>query len=114
MSIPNGVALSLRPAPATKAPNNLGFLLSRIAAERGGFHNVTEESLRAEIAEEEAKAAAIDDRAQHESSSDDDEEEEKLDPEREGHIKREEILMQAVYAAVHVSRLRLLTGWQTS
>jgi mediator of RNA polymerase II transcription subunit 17 len=41
----------------------LPTLIERIDQQRGGFRNITEESLRQEIAEEEAAAAAGEDHA---------------------------------------------------
>ncbi|PQE28471.1 hypothetical protein CJF30_00008188 [Rutstroemia sp. NJR-2017a BBW] len=102
MSSPNGLSnglpISLRPAP--KPTNNaipLPLLISRINAERGSFRNLSEDSLRQEIAEAEAGGNKEED----ESSSDgEDEEEEKEEPDRMKELltAREEILGQIEHA----------------
>lgn len=94
-SLPNGLPISLRPAP--KSTNNaipLPLLISRINAERGSFRNLSEDSLRQEIAEAEAGGNKEED----ESSSDgeDEEEDEKEEPDRMKELltARDEIIGQ--------------------
>jgi mediator of RNA polymerase II transcription subunit 17 len=92
--LPNGLPISLRPAPkSTNSAIPLPLLISRINAERGSFRNLSEDSLRQEIAEAEAGGNKEED----ESSSDgEDEEEEKEEPDRMKELltAREEILGQ--------------------
>jgi len=97
MSLSNGLPLPLRPAPSSGLANSLPTLIARINAERGGFRNITEESLRQEIVEAEA---AGEDVGQNESSSEEDEPEEKPDRQKEVLAARDEILGQAEHAAL--------------
>ncbi len=53
-TIPNEFPISLRPWPATNSNDDLPSVIQRINFERGGFQNITEESLRQEIIEEES------------------------------------------------------------
>ncbi|KAM3066547.1 RNA polymerase II mediator complex subunit [Clarireedia jacksonii] len=98
-SSPNALPISLRPAPkSTNSAIPLPLLISRINAERGSFRNLSEDSLRQEIAEAEAGGNK---EVEEESSSDDeDEEEEKEEPDRMKELltARDEILGQIEHA----------------
>lgn len=95
-SIPDDSRVSLRPAPI--ANNNsipLPQLIARINAERGGFRNISEDSLRQEIAEAEFGPKEEED----ESSSEDGEPEEQADHLKELLTARDEILGQIEHGA---------------
>ncbi|KAJ8069461.1 hypothetical protein OCU04_003115 [Sclerotinia nivalis] len=94
-SLPNGIPISLRPAP-TPANSSipLPLLIARINAERGGFRNLSEDSLRQEIAE----AELGEDDEENESSSEDGEAEEEPDRMKELLTARDEILGQIEHA----------------
>lgn len=64
-SMPDDFPISLRSWPLKNQDpmGALPTLIERIDQQRGGFRNITEESLRQEIAEEEAAAAAGEDHA---------------------------------------------------
>jgi len=87
-SLPGDFAVSLKARPSSKTNANLPSLIERINLERGGFQNITEESLRQEIAE-----AELDNEDGDENGSSDDEEEEP-DRMKELMTSREEILGQ--------------------
>ncbi|ESZ89615.1 hypothetical protein SBOR_9999 [Sclerotinia borealis F-4128] len=95
-SFPNGIPLSLRPAPkSTTGSIPLPILIARINAERGGFRNLSEDSLRQEIAE--AELGENDE--ENESFSEDGEtEEEPADRMKELLTARDEILGQIEHA----------------
>lgn len=105
-SVSNEFPISLRSWPASgHDPSALPTLIQRINFERGGFLNITEESLRPEIAEEEANGQDDDES----SSSDEEEEPDKL---KELMIAREELLREieqahqsALYALDFISLL---------
>lgn len=87
-SIPNNFPISLRPWPSSTKPAegpDLKRLFERINSERGGFRNLTEESLRQEIAEEEADKPED----ENEESEDDEEEPDKM---KELMVAREELI----------------------
>ena len=90
-SLPSDFAISLRARPTPTANGNISSLLPRINSERGGFQNITEESLREEIAE-----AELENEDGDEGTSDDAKEE----PDRVKELQkaREEILAQVEYA----------------
>ncbi|KAI9640173.1 RNA polymerase II mediator complex subunit [Ciborinia camelliae] len=91
----NGIPLSLRPAPTTGSNSiPLPILIARINAERGGFRNLSEDSLRQEIAEAELGG----NEEENESSSEDGEEEEEPDRMKELLTARDEILGQIEHA----------------
>ncbi|CAD6443785.1 d316de0b-e674-447d-8bce-7a5d8d82e475 [Sclerotinia trifoliorum] len=94
-SLPHGIPISLRPAP-TPANSSipLPLLIARINAERGGFRNLSEDSLRQEIAE----AELGEDDEENESSSEDGEAEEEPDRMKELLTARDEILGQLEHA----------------
>ncbi|KAE9365329.1 hypothetical protein N431DRAFT_549561 [Stipitochalara longipes BDJ] len=87
-SLPGDFAISLKARPSSKANANLPSLIERINLERGGFQNITEESLRQEIAD-----AELDNEDGDENGTSDDEEEEP-DRMKELMTSREEILGQ--------------------
>jgi mediator of RNA polymerase II transcription subunit 17 len=70
-SLPNDFAISLKAHPSSKANGTLSSLIGRINIERGGFQNITEESLRQEIAEAELQ----NENGDEDGTSDEDEEE---------------------------------------
>ncbi len=90
--MPNEFAISLRSWPANNGhdPSALPTMIQRINFERGGFLNITEESLRQEIAEEEMNG-------QDEEDTSSSEEEEEPDRLKELMIAREELLGQIEY-----------------
>lgn len=93
----NAIPLSLRPAPSTGSDSiPLPVLIARINAERGGFRNLSEDSLRQEIAEAELGGSE----EENESSSEDGEAEEEPDRMKELLTAREEILGQLEYATL--------------
>lgn len=97
-SLPNGIPLSLRPAPiAATSSTPLPLLIARINAERGGFRNISEDSLRQEIAE----AELGENEEEEESSSEDGEAEEEPDRMKELLTARDEILGQIEYATLY-------------
>ena len=87
-SLPADFAVSLKARPSSKTNTNLPNLIERINLERGGFQNITEESLRQEIAD-----AELDNEDGDENGTSDDEEEEP-DRMKELMTSREEILGQ--------------------
>lgn len=94
-SLPNPIPISLRPAPTpAKSSIPLPLLIARINAERGGFRNLSEDSLRQEIAE----AELGEDDEENESSSEDGEAEEEPDRMKELLTARDEILGQLEHA----------------
>lgn len=100
--LPNEVPISLKPKPLKPSEPTLPTLIQRINLERGGFHNISEESLREEIAEAERtgsrdgnKGAADEDEEDEEEGGD--EEEEEPDRMKELMKAREEILGQIEY-----------------
>lgn len=74
-SISNDFSISLKPWPSKEndIANDLSTLIQRINNERGGFRDLTEESLLQEIAENEAAK-------EHGSSDEGEEEEEETGP----------------------------------
>ncbi|KAM0161846.1 hypothetical protein ACHAPC_001491 [Botrytis cinerea] len=94
-TLPSNHPLSLRPAPNTSSTSiPLPQLIARINAERGGFRNISEDSLRLEIAEAEAGG----NEEENESSSEDGEAEEEPDRLKELLTARDEILGQIEHA----------------
>ncbi|KAF4626798.1 hypothetical protein G7Y89_g11358 [Cudoniella acicularis] len=95
-SIPNEFPISLRSWPSSKAnePSPLPTLIARINLERGGFKDISEESLKQEIAEAEAAASA----GEEDGSSDEEDGEEAPDRLKEVMAAREEILSQIEWA----------------
>ncbi|CAG8957701.1 hypothetical protein HYFRA_00000036 [Hymenoscyphus fraxineus] len=110
-SIPNNFPISLRSWPSSTKPAegpDLKTLFGRINSERGGFRNLTEESLRQEIAEEEANKPEEDE----EEGSDKQDEDVEPDRMKELMAAREELIAQgesafnsAAYALDFVSLL---------
>lgn len=100
-SIPPEFPVSLRswPAPETDSKSDLPELIRRINRERGGFREISEESLRQEIAEEEANAGG---------DSSDEDEEEKLDRAKELTTAREEMFEQITSVITYFRNLQLL------
>jgi hypothetical protein len=100
-SIPNNFPVSLRtwPASSNSDRNDLSKLIERINIERGGFQNITEESLRQEIAE-----AELDNGSENDSS--DAEIEEEPDRLKQLMTAREEIIGQIEYIILHINILR--------
>ncbi|KAA8568905.1 hypothetical protein EYC84_007882 [Monilinia fructicola] len=94
-SLPSGIPLSLRPAPTNTSNSSIPLpqLIARINAERGGFRNLSEDSLRQEIAEAELGG----DEEENESSSEEEVEEEP-DRMKELLTARDEILGQIEHA----------------
>jgi len=92
-SLPDDFAVSLKARPSSKTNPNLPSLIERINIERGGFQNITEESLRQEIAEAEL------DNEDGDENGTSDEEEEEPDRMKELMTSREEILGQIEYAS---------------
>lgn len=86
-SIPADFPISLQSWPSKDKDLNsaLPALISRINLERGGFRNLTEESLKQEIAEAEA--------GEGEESSSDEDEEEKPDRMKELLSAREKMMV---------------------
>ncbi|KAL2062331.1 hypothetical protein VTL71DRAFT_6597 [Oculimacula yallundae] len=84
--IPNEFPISLRPWPSANSNDALPSIIQRINFERGGFQNITEESLREEIAREELNNGDT-----AESSSEDEEEPDKA---KELNAAREEFIGQ--------------------
>lgn len=94
-SIPGDLPISLRSWASNindNDPKHLLTIIQRINFERGGFHNITEESLSQEIAEAELNNEDGDD----DGTSEEDEEE--PDRAKELLVARDEILMQIEYA----------------
>ncbi|CAG8978181.1 hypothetical protein HYALB_00013172 [Hymenoscyphus albidus] len=110
-SIPNNFPISLRSWPSSTKPAegpDLKTLFGRINSERGGFRNLTEESLRQEIAEEEANKPEEDE----EEGSDKQDEDVEPDRMKELMAAREELIAHgesafnsAAYALDFVSLL---------
>lgn len=67
-ALPSQFPISLRSWPSANSDDELPSIISRINSERGGFLNITEESLRHEIEEE------LNNNAGSSSSSEDEEE----------------------------------------
>ena len=88
-SIPNNFPVSLRTWPSSTSSNGneLSKIIERINIERGGFQNITEESLRQEIAEAELENSS-------ENDSSDAESEEEPDRLKQLMTAREEIIRQ--------------------
>jgi mediator of RNA polymerase II transcription subunit 17 len=97
-SIPSNFAISLKARPASKTGGTLKSLIERINIERGGFQNITEESLRQEIAE-----AELDNENGDENGASEEDEEEP-DRMKELMTSREEILGQIEYAFSRASK----------
>lgn len=92
-SIPNQFPISLRAWPSSQANgSNLGNMIRRINLERGGFREISEESLRQEITEAEAEVATP--AGQDEPSDEDDAEEDKPHRMKELMTARDELLGQ--------------------
>ncbi|KAH7312018.1 subunit 17 of mediator complex-domain-containing protein [Rhexocercosporidium sp. MPI-PUGE-AT-0058] len=85
-TIPNEFPISLRSWPSANSNDALPSIIQRINLERGGFKNITEESLREEIAREELNNGDNGD-----SSSEDEEEPDKA---KELNTAREEFIGQ--------------------
>ncbi|KAI9046887.1 hypothetical protein LZ554_008965 [Drepanopeziza brunnea f. sp. 'monogermtubi'] len=84
-TLPSEFPISLRSWPSTNGNDELPSIISRINTERGGFRNVTEESLRQEIIEEE-----LNNENDNPSSSEDEEEPDRakdLNAAREAFVK---------------------------
>ncbi|RDL41560.1 uncharacterized protein BP5553_01539 [Venustampulla echinocandica] len=119
-SIPNEFPISLKPKPLRPTEPTLPTLIQRINFERGGFHNISEESLRQEIAEagrtgsRGGEKGTTDEEEEDEEDDDDDGEDGEEEPDRMKELMkaREEILGQidgayqsAAYALDFVSLL---------
>lgn len=93
-SIPNEFPISLKSWPASKKDeaSALPTRIARINFERGGFKDISEESLRQEIAEAEANG-------EDGPSEEEEEEEEEPDRVKEVRAARDEILGQIEYAS---------------
>jgi mediator of RNA polymerase II transcription subunit 17 len=91
-SLPTDFPISLKARPSSKTTTTLPSLIGRINIERGGFLNITEESLRQEIAEAEL------DNENGDENGTSDEDEEEPDRVKELMTSREEILGQIEYA----------------
>jgi mediator of RNA polymerase II transcription subunit 17 len=90
-SVPGNLPISLRSWTSNSKdndPRHLPTIIQRINFERGGFHNITEESLRQEIAEAELNNEGDDD------GSSEEEDEEEPDRAKELLAARDEILRQ--------------------
>lgn len=94
-SIPKEFPISLKPWPASKSVD-LPIAIQRINLERGGFRDITEDSLRRQITEEERDIRS------EEASTEDEIEEEQPDRLKKLVRAREDILGQIEY----VVRLR--------
>ena len=94
-SIPNEFSISLQSWPSkTDDPRtSLPDLIKRIKSERGSFREISEESLRREIAEEDAGKNAEDDNSTSEEEEDD-EEDDKPDRLKELMRARDELIGQ--------------------
>jgi mediator of RNA polymerase II transcription subunit 17 len=93
-SAPNSFPISLRSWASDAKdndPKHLPTIIQRINFERGGFHNITEESLRQEIAEAELS------NDNGEEGSSEEEEEEEPDRAKELLVARDELLMHIEY-----------------
>ncbi|KAH7390223.1 subunit 17 of mediator complex-domain-containing protein [Cadophora sp. MPI-SDFR-AT-0126] len=104
-ALPNEFPISLRPWPSANSNDALPSIIQRINFERGGFQNITEESLREEIAREELNNGDND-----ESSSEDEEEPDKakeLNSAREDFLKEIEQAHQASMLALDFISLLL-------
>ena len=103
-SLPSDFAISLKARPSSKTNTNLPGLIERINIERGGFQNITEDSLRQEIAEAELGNEDGDE------NSTSDEEEEEPDRMKELMTSREAMLGQIEYAFPSLQSVQLLTA----
>jgi mediator of RNA polymerase II transcription subunit 17, fungi type len=94
-SIPNNFPISLRSWPSSNSnnPNSLPSLIQRINFERGGFRDISEESLRQEIAAAEAESSP----GEEDGSSEEEDGEEEPDRMKELMTAREEMLVQLEY-----------------
>ena len=92
-SLPNDFAISLKAHPSSTTSGTLSSLIGRINIERGGFQNITEESLREEIAEAELENENGDD-----NGTSDEEEAQEPDRMKELMTSREKILDEIEYA----------------
>lgn len=102
------IPISLRSWPSnTQDSSALPTLIQRINIERGGFLNITEESLRQEIAEQELNGQ----NEEEESSSEDEEEPDKV---KELMTARDELLKEIEYVLTSEQAIHLLTNSQTS
>ena len=101
-SIPNEFPISLQawPTKNNDSDTSLRSLIERINLQRGSFREISEESLRQEIAEEEAGKNAEDDDG---TSEDDDDEEEHPDRLKELMKARDELIGQIEYVRVMVT-----------
>jgi hypothetical protein len=103
-SIPPEFPISLRSWPTdTDFKSDLPELIRRINFERGGFREISEESLRQEIAEEEANAG---------DDSSEEDEEEKPDRTKELFTAREEMIDQIGCVLVYHIILWMLIVFQ--
>jgi Subunit 17 of Mediator complex len=107
-SLPSDFAISLRARPSSKTDANLPSVIERINIERGGFQNITEESLRQEIAEAEL------DNEDGDENGTSDEEEEEPDRMKELMTSREAMLGQIEYTHPSPQNIQLLTELQSS
>ncbi|TVY33593.1 Mediator of RNA polymerase II transcription subunit [Lachnellula subtilissima] len=91
-SIPNEFPISLKSWPSSNSndPTSLPTLIQRINFERGGFRDISEESLRQEIAESEAEGSNGED----DGSSEEEEGDEEADRMKELMTARDEMLVQ--------------------
>ncbi|PVH86231.1 hypothetical protein DL98DRAFT_650283 [Cadophora sp. DSE1049] len=104
-TIPNEFPISLRSWPSSNSTDALPSIIQRINLERGGFQNITEESLREEIAREE-----LNNGDNGESSSEDEEEPDRakeLNAAREEFIREIEQAHQASMLALDFISLLL-------
>jgi mediator of RNA polymerase II transcription subunit 17 len=99
-SIPNNFPVSLKTWPSSNSSdrNDLSKIIERINIERGGFQNITEESLRQEIAEAELDSGS-------ENDSSDAESEEEPDRLKQLMTARDEIIGQVEYVIQDISVL---------
>lgn len=97
-SIPNGFPISLRSWPTKSADaTDLPTLFQRIQTERGGFLDISEESLREEIAKEESGQLV-----EVESESEEDRNAEDL---KARAAARQELLQQITYVQRGTSKM---------
>ena len=94
-SIPNDFPISLKSWPSSNSnePSSLATLIQRINVERGGFRDISEDSLRQEIAEAEAESSP----GEEDGSSGEEDEEEEPDRMKELMTAKEEMLLQLEY-----------------
>lgn len=94
-SIPNEFPISLKSWPSSNNNDSTSLpgLIQRVNFERGGFRDISEESLRQEIAEAEAESS----NGEEDGSSEEGEREEEPDRMKELMTARDEMLVQLEY-----------------